>query len=68
MAVEMEASCKYISQRFDNISKFTSKRVKDISVEISGKLDKNLYIVVILSLLILFITSGLPLSVSRLSC
>lgn len=65
MAVEMEASCKYISQRFDNISKFTSKRVKDISVEISGKLDKNLYIVVILSLLILFITSGLLLSVSR---
>ena len=65
MAVEMEASCKYISQRFNNISKFTSKRVKDISVEISAKLDKNLYIVIVLSLLILLVTSGLLLSVSR---
>ena len=65
MAVEMESSCKYINQRFDNISKFTSKRVKDISTEISAKLDKNLYIVIIVSLLILFVTSGLLLSVSR---
>lgn len=65
MAVEMEANCKYISQRFENILKITNKRVKDISVEISAKLDKNLYIVVILSLIILLITSGLLLSVSR---
>lgn len=65
MAVDMEASCKYISQRFDNISKFTSNRVKNISTEISAKLDKNLYIVIIVSLLILFVTSGLLLSVSR---
>lgn len=31
MAVEIEADCKYIAQRFDNMSKFTTKRVKDIS-------------------------------------
>ncbi|MDD2385115.1 MAG: methyl-accepting chemotaxis protein [Sulfurospirillaceae bacterium] len=65
MAVEMEAPCRYISQRFDNISKFTSQRVHDISIEISAKLDKNLYIVIIVSILILLITSGLLLSVSR---
>ncbi|MBV5277604.1 MAG: methyl-accepting chemotaxis protein, partial [Campylobacteraceae bacterium] len=65
MAVDMEASCKYISQRFDNISKFTSNRVKNISTDISAKLDKNLYIVIIVSLFILFITSWLLLSVSR---
>ena len=65
MAVEMEAPCRYVSARFDNISKFTSQRVKNISTEISGKLDKNLYIVIVVSILILLITSGLLLSVSR---
>ena len=65
MAVEIEADCKYITQRFENISKFTNQRVKDISVEISGKLDKNLYIVIIVSLLILVISSSLLLAVSR---
>ena len=65
MAVEIEADCKYISQRFDNISKFTNQRVKDISFEISGKLSKNLYLVVILSSLILVLTSSLLLAVSR---
>ncbi|MDD3344792.1 MAG: hypothetical protein PHR87_14610, partial [Sulfurospirillaceae bacterium] len=65
MAVEMEAPCRYVSTRFDNISKFTSQRVQTISTEISAKLDKNLYIVVIISILILLITSGLLLIVSR---
>ena len=65
MAVEMEAPCRYISQHFDNISKFTSQRVKNISIEIGAKLDKNLYIVIVVSILILLVTSGLLLSVSR---
>ena len=65
MAVEIEADCKYITQRFDNISKFTNQRVKDISSEISTKLEKNLYIVIIISLLILVISSSLLLAVSR---
>jgi len=65
MAVEMEGPCRYISQRFDNISKFTSQRVKNISYEKSSKLDKNLYIVIVVSILILLIASGLLLSVSR---
>ncbi len=38
---------------------------KDISFEISGKLSKNLYLVVILSSLILVLTSSLLLAVSR---
>ncbi|WP_318526696.1 methyl-accepting chemotaxis protein [Sulfurospirillum oryzae] len=65
MAVEIESDCKYISKRFDNISKFTNQRVKDISVEISAKLDKNLYLVIGISLLILAITSSLLLAISR---
>jgi methyl-accepting chemotaxis protein len=65
MAVEIEADCKYITQRFENISNFTNQRVKDISSEISSKLEKNLYIVVIVSLLILIISSSLLLAVSR---
>ena len=65
MAVEIEADCKYISERFANISKFTTKRVKDISVEISAKLHNNLYIVIVVSLLILMITSSLLLAISR---
>ena len=65
MAVEIEADCKFITQRFDNISQFTNQRVKDISVEISAKLDKNLYIVVIVSLLILVISSSFLFAVSR---
>jgi len=65
MAVEIEADCKYISQRFDNISKFTNQRVKDISVEISTKLKQNLYLVIAISLAVLAITSSLLLSISR---
>lgn len=49
MAVEIEADCKYIAQRFDNMSKFTTKRVKDISEQISAKLKQNLYIVIVIS-------------------
>lgn len=65
MAVEVEADCKYISERFENISNFTNKRVKDISVEISGKLEKNLYIVSIASVFILLVTSTSLLMMSR---
>jgi methyl-accepting chemotaxis protein len=65
MAVEIEADCKYITQRFENISNFTNQRVKDISSEISSKLEKNLYIVIIVSLFILIISSSLLLAVSR---
>lgn len=65
MAVEIEADCKYISERFGNISKFTNQRVKNISSEISAKLHKNLYIVSIISILVLIITSSLLLLISR---
>ena len=65
MAVEIEADCKYISKRFDNISKFTNQRVKDISVEISTQLKQNLYLVIAISLAVLLITSGFLLSISR---
>lgn len=65
MAVEIEADCKYISGRFDNISKFTNQRVKDISVEISAKLHNNLYLVIGISSLILLITSGLLFAITR---
>ena len=65
MAVEIEADCKYISKRFDNISKFTTQRVKDISVEISTQLKQNLYLVIAISLAVLLITSGFLLSISR---
>jgi len=65
MAVEIEADCKYISKRFDNISKFTNQRVKDISVEISTQLKQNLYLVIAISLAVLLITSGFLLLISR---
>lgn len=65
MAVEIEADCKYIAQRFDNISKFTTQRVKDISVQISAKLKQNLYLVIVISSLILVITSGLLFAITR---
>jgi methyl-accepting chemotaxis protein len=65
MAVEIEEDCKYISQRFHNISSFTNQRVKDISVEISAKLNRNLYIVIAVSVIILVITTGLLFSISR---
>lgn len=65
MAVELEADCKYISQRFDNISKFTTQRVKDISVQISAKLKQNLYLVIVISSLILVVTSGLLFAITR---
>jgi methyl-accepting chemotaxis protein len=65
MAVEIEADCKYISQRFANISTFTNQRVKDISNEIGAKLHKNLYVVIAISILVLLITSSLLLSISR---
>ncbi len=65
MAVEIEEDCKYISQRFHNISSFTNQRVKDISVEISAKLNRNLYIVIAVSVINLVITTGLLFSISR---
>lgn len=65
MAVEIEADCKYISKRFDNISKFTNQRVKDISVEISAKLHNNLYLVIGISSFILLITAGLLFAITR---
>lgn len=65
MAVEIEADCKYIAQRFDNMSKFTTKRVKDISEQISAKLKQNLYIVIVISSLILVVTSGLLFAITR---
>ncbi len=65
MAVEIEDDCHYISQRFHNISSFTNQRVKDISVEISAKLNRNLYIVIAVSVMILVITTGLLFSISR---
>ncbi|MEX2945824.1 methyl-accepting chemotaxis protein [Sulfurospirillum sp. DNRA8] len=65
MAVEIEEDCHYISQRFHNISSFTNQRVKDISVEISAKLNRNLYIVIAVSVIILVITTGLLFSISR---
>jgi len=65
MAVEIEADCKYIAKRFDNMSKFTTKRVKDISEQISAKLKQNLYIVIVISSLILVVTSGLLFAITR---
>lgn len=65
MAVEIESDCKYIAQRFDNMSKFTTKRVKDISEQISAKLKQNLYIVIVISSLILVVTSGLLFAITR---
>ena len=65
MAVEIEEDCKYISKRFANISKFTTKRVQDISVEISTKLHQNLYFVMIASVIIVMVTSSLLLAISR---
>jgi len=65
MAVDIEADCRYISQRFENISHFTTQRVKNIDVEIGTKLKNNLYLVIIISLLILVITTSLLLAISR---
>ena len=65
MAVEIETDCKYISQRFDNISHFTTQRVKDISLQIGAKLNSNLYLVIVISSLVLVITSTLLLSITR---
>jgi len=65
MAVDIEADCKYISERFANISKFTTKRVKDINVEIGTQLKNNLYLVIIVSLFILIITTSLLFAISR---
>jgi methyl-accepting chemotaxis protein len=65
MAVEIEEDCHYISQRFENISKFTNHRVKEISIQISSKLNNNLYLVIVLSSLVLVITSTLLLFITR---
>ena len=65
MAVELEEDCKYISKRFENISKFTNERVKEISLQISSKLNQNFYAVMVISLLVLVITSTLLFSITR---
>ncbi len=65
IAVEVEADSKYISQRFDNISKLTNQRVKNISLIISEKLHQNLYLVIAVSLTILVLTSSSLFVVSR---
>ena len=65
MAVEIEEDCKYISQRFENISLFTTKRVQDISHQIGTKLHQNVYFVSILSLIIVVTISLLLFAISR---
>lgn len=65
IAVELEADCKYISQRFENISKLTTQRVKSISFLISEKLHQNFYLVIVVSLVVLILTASSLFIVSR---
>ncbi|NCD12837.1 MAG: methyl-accepting chemotaxis protein [Epsilonproteobacteria bacterium] len=65
MAVEIEADCRYISERFENISRFTNQRVKEISSEITLQLDQNYYRVLWVSFLVLVVSSSLLFIMSR---
>ena len=57
IAIDLEEPSKYISTRFSNMSKFTKKRIKGISQEISKSLEKNYYLNLIISLIILSTTT-----------
>lgn len=65
MAVEIEEDCHYISKRFENISKFTNQRVREISTQIGSKLSQNLYVVIVISVIVLVLTSTLLFAITR---
>ena len=65
MAVEIEADCRYISERFENISRFTNQRVKEISGAITLQLDQNYYRVLWVSFIVLIVSSTLFFIMSR---
>ncbi|AFL68613.1 methyl-accepting chemotaxis protein [Sulfurospirillum barnesii] len=65
MAVEIEADCRYISERFANMSHFTNQRVKEISHTISMQLSQNYYQVLWVSAIVLVVSSVLLLIMSR---
>ena len=65
MAVEIEADCRYISERFENISRFTNQRVKEISGAITLQLDQNYYRVLWVSFIVLIVSSTLLFIMSR---
>jgi len=53
MAIDVEEPANYVSKRFLNMVKFTDKRVKKISQNISNDLEHNYYSIIIISILIL---------------
>jgi len=53
IAIDIEEPARYISTRFINMVKFTDKRVKKISEEISASLEQNYYLNLIISFFIL---------------
>jgi methyl-accepting chemotaxis protein len=56
IAIDIEEPSRYISTRFINMSKFTEKRIKGISQEISKSLEENYYLNLIISFVILSTT------------
>jgi len=56
IAIDIEEPARYISTRFINMVKFTDKRVKKISEEISNSLEQNYYLNLIISSIILSTT------------
>lgn len=56
VAIDIEEPARYISLRFENMSKFTDTRIKKISVDIRESLAKNYYLNIVISIVILLST------------
>jgi methyl-accepting chemotaxis protein len=56
VAIEIEEPARYISLRFVNMSDFVDKRIKKISTDITESLDKNYYLNIVVSLIVLLST------------
>jgi methyl-accepting chemotaxis protein len=56
VAIDIEESARYISERFENMSKFTDTRIKKISLEIRESLSQNFILNIIVSIFILLST------------
>ncbi len=57
IAIDIEDSSRYISKRFQNMVDFTNQRVKSISEDISKTLERNYYLNLIISFIILSTTT-----------
>jgi methyl-accepting chemotaxis protein len=65
VAIEIEEPARYISLRFVNMSDFVDKRIKKISTDITESLDKNYYLNIVVSLIVLLSTCVVLWRMSR---